>query len=64
MEEVMESLRNKIVKIVFKDGEEIRSIRGKLISYSPDFIKIQTFQNEMLIARSTILKIKLGEKNV
>jgi len=58
MEEAIESLKNKLVKVLYKDGEEFRSIRGNLISYSIDFVKIQTLSNEMLINRTQIIKIQ------
>ena len=58
MEEAIESLINKLVKVLYKDGTDIRSIKGNLISYSNDFVKIQTLSNEMLINRSQIIKIQ------
>ena len=58
MENVIDEMKGFLVKVVFRDGNSIRSIKGKLIDSSSDFIEIQTFSNQFFINRSQIFKIQ------
>jgi len=54
----LELLLNQFVKVLFKDGANIRSIKGNLISYSPQFITIQTRSNTFLLHKNWVFKIQ------
>jgi len=51
-------IEDKPVKILFKEGERLRSLKGSLIGLSGDFIKIRTFKQDFLINTSSIVKIQ------
>jgi len=53
-----------LVKVVFKDGEIVRSIRGNLLEKKGDFIKIQTLKKIMWINKDTIIKMEKSLKEV
>lgn len=61
MEEVLDSLLGKKIKVLFRDGDSVRCIRGKLSSVSSDFVKICTLSNEFFINRTEIIKIQKGD---
>ena len=45
-------------KIVFKEGEEVRVYRGKIIAYDGDFVTIKRRDGIVKINKSVILKIE------
>ena len=45
------------VKIVFKEGDEIRSIHGHIIEQDNSFIWLQRKDGKIAIAKSSIIKI-------
>lgn len=58
MDKVIDDMIGFLVKVVFRDGDSIRSIKGDLIDASSDFIRLKTLSNEILINRSNIFKIQ------
>jgi len=59
--ETLETLIGKFCKILFYDGfadpKNVRSIKGDLISFDDDFIKIKTLQNELILSKNSVIKI-------
>lgn len=59
--ETLDSLIGKLVKVLFYDGfqdpKNVRSIKGELVSYDNDFIKLKTLQNEFIVSRTSVIKI-------
>lgn len=53
----MEKLKGKAVKVVYKDGQEVRSIKGFLLNIDDGFIEIQAHQNSIFINKSQVLKV-------
>jgi len=56
--EVIDSLLKEKVKILFKDGNSVRCLRGILLSHDSNFVKLKTLKNEFLINCSEIVKIQ------
>jgi len=63
IDNVLEPLLNQFVKVLFRDGDIVRSIKGNLISYSVDFITIKTFSNEFSLNRSQVFKIQRSDSD-
>jgi len=49
-------------EIVFKDGEQIRILRGTIISEDADFIHIQRRDGDWSIRKSLVQKIQRGRQ--
>jgi len=47
----------KLVRCVFRDGSEIQTKKGRLLSADDEFIELQTFHHRYLIRVSEILKL-------
>jgi hypothetical protein len=47
-----------LVKVVFRDGDQVIAKRGKLVSVTESFVELQTLKNIILIRISEILKIQ------
>lgn len=60
MTEEFRPFLNHLVKIVFRDGDQIIAKRGELVSASEDFVELRTLENVILIRASEILKIQRG----
>jgi len=54
-----EELKGKCVKIVFNDGGDIRTMRGSVIDFSENFMKIRTLKNEFYFNLLQIIKFKI-----
>jgi hypothetical protein len=52
----MEQLIGKRVKVVFNDGEEVRSLKGVLVSVT-DFLEIRTRVNSVFVAKKEVIKV-------
>lgn len=55
-----EQFKDCLVKVVFRDGDNVIAKRGRLVAVSNDFIEIRTLENVILIRISEILKIQRG----
>jgi len=53
-----DSFLNKSVKLVFKDGEAIRTLKGIIKKINKDSLELETLNGHSLIANSEILQIK------
>jgi len=47
-----------LVKVVFHEGNEIRSLKGQLKSISDDFVHLQTLSHFVLIKTQQVIKIQ------
>ena len=55
--QILESLKNKHVKVIFQDIDKPHLVRGVLAGVGEDFILIKGDYNEHVIPISSILKI-------
>ena len=55
----MEKLIGKFVKIVFRDGEECRVIKGDVISFDGIFLTIKTLSHTHLLKRDTVERVSV-----
>ena len=58
MGEALERFLNKQVKVVFKDGDELRVKHGVLISVSDGFATLETARGACAIRIAEIIKIQ------
>jgi len=49
----------KLVKVVFRDGNNVRSIRGELKQSEGDFLSIRTLKQNFLINKADVIKIQI-----
>jgi len=47
------------VKVVFRDGNNVRSIRGELKQSEGDFLSIRTLKQNFLINKADVIKIQI-----
>ena len=59
MRDGFQDLKGKKVKVIYKDGDTIRSLRGVITSITSDFIRLQTLSNEFYFNRNEIVRIKI-----
>jgi len=57
----LETLKNKLVLVVHDDAGEIKSVIGKLIEISDNFLLLQINEDQTAIAKSKVIKIKMKE---
>jgi len=53
-----DSFLDKSVKLIFKDGEAVRTLKGIIKKINKDFIELESLYGLFLIANSEILQIK------
>jgi len=54
---------NVLVKVLFHEGDEVRSLRGILKSISEDFVELQTLAHDFLLIKTgQIIKIQALSK--
>ena len=58
MEDVLEQLKGKLVKIVYQNGNEVRVLRGRAKAFDSEMLLLQTLNNQFYIKRSCILKVQ------
>jgi len=58
MEDVLEQLKGKLVKIVYQNGNEVRVLRGQVKTFDSEMLLLQTLNNQFYIKRSCVLKIQ------
>ena len=58
MEDVLDYLKGKLVKVLFIDGDNPRAIRGVLHAVGTDIIHLKTLSNDFFINRSRVIKIQ------
>jgi hypothetical protein len=47
------------VKILFEEGDTVRSLKGTLKSISPDFVELQTLSHEFFLVKTdNVIKIE------
>lgn len=54
----LEAFKRHLVKVVFRDGDNVIAKRGELVSVTDNFIELHTFDNAILIRISEVLKIQ------
>lgn len=47
-----------LIKILFREGTQIRALHGTLSSFSDDFIQLRTLRNDFWISRGDVVKIQ------
>lgn len=58
MKEELETFVGHLVKLVFRDGDQVIAKRGRINSVSDEFIELRTLENVILIRTSEVLKIQ------
>ena len=58
-EKVIEQFDGRLVKVLFRDGNQIRSIRGELKPFESDFLRVRTLTQDFLINKTDIIKIQI-----
>lgn len=61
--DVIELCDGRLVKVLFRDGEKIRSIRGELKPTSSNFLRVQTLTQEFLLNISDVIKIQIPNES-
>jgi hypothetical protein len=62
-EKIFDSFKKQLIKVVFRDGDVISTFKCRFLDYTADFIRVQTLKNNLLISRTSIIKIQLlGDK--
>lgn len=51
-------MENKLVKVVYQDGERIRILKGSIAREDDFFLVLDTYEGEQRLAKSIILKVK------
>lgn len=59
----MKHLLNKICKIVYKDGEKISTLKGRVVEQDDEFISIQFDNKTFHISKKEIVKVVEGDVN-
>jgi len=57
---IVSSVEEKEIKIVFKEGEEVRVLRGKKVLEDDIFIVLQRNDGRFWINKNSIIKIEEG----
>ncbi len=64
MEDVLQLLKGRLVKILYMNGDEPRVIRGEIKAFDKDMLILQTLRNEYYMKRTCILKIQpVGDRD-
>jgi hypothetical protein len=58
MEDVLQLLKGRLVKILYMNADEPRVIRGTIKAFDSEMLILQTLRNEYYIKRTCILKIQ------
>lgn len=59
--DVLQMFKGQLVKILYKDGDKTRSLKGDLIESNMEFVVIKTLSNQFAIKRVNLLSIKVAK---
>lgn len=61
MIKMYDDLKDKSVKIVFRDGDKVKTLYGIFLDYDDKMFKIKVGEHINYIDRSTLIKVRLEE---
>lgn len=61
MNDALESLQGRLIKVVYSDSGEVKVRKGQLVGLDDHFITVRTFNHTYAIARPQIIELKTLE---
>lgn len=59
--DILQMFKDQLVKILYKDGDKTRSLKGNLVESNFEFVVLKTLSNQFAIKRSNLLQIKVAQ---